>query len=61
MENRIIVVVRGGLVQAIYASNPHVVNIDVLIKQKSPDNRALENLCCIFCGEPVRIKGEVNG
>jgi hypothetical protein len=30
MENRIIVVVRGGLVQAIYASKPHDVNIDVL-------------------------------
>lgn len=30
MENRIIVVVRGGLVQAIYASNPHDVNVDVL-------------------------------
>ena len=36
-------------------------NIDVLIKQKSPGNRALENLCCIFCGQPVHIKGEVNG
>ncbi|MEN6319766.1 MAG: hypothetical protein ABFD82_13540 [Syntrophaceae bacterium] len=30
MENRIIVVVRGGLVQAIYTNNPHDVDIDVL-------------------------------
>ncbi|MGC9975170.1 MAG: hypothetical protein ABSC57_00415 [Syntrophales bacterium] len=30
MENRIIVVVRGGLVQAIYTCNPHDVNVDVL-------------------------------
>ncbi|HET6461802.1 MAG TPA: hypothetical protein VFG29_13570 [Syntrophales bacterium] len=30
METRIIVVVRGGLVQAIYTSNPYDVNIDVL-------------------------------
>ena len=36
-------------------------NIDVLIKQESRDNRALENLCCIFCGQTIHIKGEVNG
>ena len=36
-------------------------NIDVLIKQESHDNRALENLCCIFCGRPVHIEGKVNG
>ena len=36
-------------------------NIEVSIKQNSQDNHNMENLCCIFCGEPVRIKGEVNG
>jgi len=36
-------------------------NIDVLIKQNSQDNRIPENLCCIFCGQRIHIKGEVNG
>jgi hypothetical protein len=39
MENRIIVVVRGGLVQAVYASNPHDVDVDVL----DYDNMAAED------------------
>ena len=41
MKNRIIVVVRGGLVQAIYASNPHDVDIDVLDydNMESEDNQ----------------------
>ena len=39
MENRIIVVVHGGLVQAVYASNPHDVDVDVL----DYDNMAAED------------------
>ena len=41
MEKRIIVVVRGGLVKAIYTSNPHHVNIDVLDydNMESEDNQ----------------------
>jgi len=36
-------------------------HIDVFIKQKSHNNRVLENPCCIFCGQPIHLKGEVNG
>ena len=36
-------------------------NIEVSIKQNSQDNHNMENLCCIFCGQPIQIKGEVNG
>ena len=36
-------------------------SIDVLIRYNGRENRALENMCCIFCGHPIQTKGDVNG